>query len=570
MASSALGVALTEDSVRQAVEAASQARALPAKFLALAEDTPEGVNMVCGYLVYVRTGGFMVALPLDDLVNQTLDALSLELGISAPIFHTGQVAVETVRGRRVGEALIQLADLSWEFAVHFVSMGRISAAQRAKILSFSLEASEVRPVKASVQDLANAWIDSMDPDTAQEYVTGEEFADAADPTPSVAPDLPAGVSPEVHQKLQDRVAELEAALLQQRQVPVAPAGVPPGQASKVPPLFNKDAAGGVMSAQEWGRLQLLAGTPPPRVGTAEKRRQQSQQALPVAQDHALLDQEREATEADQMVLDPAMVLGQTSDPLHQLLALQMQQNQALLQKLVGPKVADPVLGVLSSGGADSASGSSSTGVKGCLAREAFLQSVTKLPAVANATRMNALRELGMDHQKEDGSLIRKYMERRMALSEHRLLTYFTAMIAEGWQIGYESGNMEMLGVLSRMLYFVEQTAIDGGRPQMGWLLTGWQEPPFHLLTSSKRMPGLQPYARLCHPSWVSANIAYLKDMDYLEGRLSTLGSQKPSRSKTDDADPAPKIHPKNKPKKPKGQGKGASSDGPKTDPAATV
>lgn len=315
------------------------------------------------------------------------------------------------------------------------------------------------------------------------------------------------------------------------------------------------------TGQEWGRLQMLAGTPPPRVGTAERRRQQSLQNLPVPQDHTLLDLEREATEQEPTMPDPVDVLGQNGDPLHRLLALQMQQNQALLQKLVGQKVSDPVLGILSSGGADSASGSSSTGVKGCLAREAFLQSVAKLPAVANATRMNALRELGMDPQKEDGSLIRKYMERRMALADHRLLTYFTAMIAESWAIGFETGNVETLEVLSRMLYFVEQCAIDGGRPQMGWLLTGWQEPPFHLLTSSKRMPCLQPYARLCHPAWVSANIAYLKDMDYLESRLSTLGLQKTNKVKTGDADQVPTTQPKNKPKKPKGQGKGSNAEG---------
>ena len=229
------------------------------------------------------------------------------------------------------------------------------------------------------------------------------------------------------------------------------------------------------------------------------------------------------------------------NPLQKMLMVQMQQNQVLL--------------------------GSSSGVKGCMAREAFLRAVADLPKVANSTRANALRELGMDPSREDGSLIRRYMERRMPLAEHRLLTYFTAMLAEAWAVGYNSGNVEMLGILSRMLFFTEQCSIDQGRTSMAWLLAGWQEPPFHLLTSAKRHPGLQPYARLCHPAWVSANIAYVKDIDYLEGRLQSLGTSKPKKTQ-DDSDYQTKQNPKLKPRKPKGTGKGGRQDAASTDAGA--
>ena len=145
----------------------------------------------------------------------------------------------------------------------------------------------------------------------------------------------------------------------------------------------------------------------------------------------------------------------------------------------------------------------------------------------------------------------------MPLADHRLLTYFTAMIAEAWSIGYQSGNVEMLGVLSRMLFFTEQCALDAGRTQVAWLLTGWQDPAFHLLTNAKRLPGMQPYARLCHPAWVSANIAFLKDMDFLESRLQSLPNQKHAKAKTEDGEGQPKAQPKPKPKK-KGLGKGGA------------
>lgn len=570
MASSSLRVALTEDSVRQLVESSSGSRNLPRVFLPLEEDG-DGLELVVGYLVYVRNGGFMLVLPSNAVVGQTLDSLSSEQGVALPAHFSGECAVETLRSRSMGDTSVQLVDLPWDFVSHLVTINRLSTAMKGKLLNFVVDGTEVRPLRDSVHELANQWIESAELATAQEYVTGEEFVDElptggeeariAQSAPSFAEDAPDAV----HRRLLERIAELEAAVASQKQSAAA-APLPPKAASRAPPLFQREQAEPRMSSQEWGRLQMLAGTPPPRVGTAERRRLQATNPVPDAQDHSLLELEREAAEPDpQMPPGVAELMDSPADPLHKLLAAQMQQNQLLLQKLVGPKNADPVLGILGAGGADSASGSSATGVKGCLAREAFLQSVTKLPQVASSTRANALRELGMDPSREDASLIRKYMERRMALSDHRLLTYFTMMIAEGWAIGYESGNAELLGVLSRMLFFVEQCAIDGGKCQMAWLLTGWQEPPFHLLTNAKRMPGLQPYARLCHPAWISANIAYLKDMDYLETRLQSLGSNK-SKAKPDDADSA-KPNPKPKPKK-KGFGKGTEASKTETTPAA--
>lgn len=73
---------------------------------------------------------------------------------------------------------------------------------------------------------------------------------------------------------------------------------------------------------------------------------------------------------------------------------------------------------------------------------------------------------------------------------------------------------------------------------------------FHF--SIKKTPGLKPFSRLIHPLWLSANIAFLRDLDFLENRLATLGKGKPSASvpadPDDNADPKPKKRPK-KPKK---------------------
>lgn len=168
--------------------------------------------------------------------------------------------------------------------------------------------------------------------------------------------------------------------------------------------------------------------------------------------------------------------------------------------------------------------------------------MSDLPKVSQQVRLNALRELGYTPDREDSSLMRKYVERRMALGDNRSWAIWGTMLAESWAVGYESGNHELLGVISKMLCYLEQLSIDNGRSQLAFLLTGYQEPSMHLMMPAKKRPGLQPFSRLAPPSWISANLAYLKDLDDLEGRASALGKiQKPLGDGDNKDDKPPKI-----------------------------
>ena len=167
--------------------------------------------------------------------------------------------------------------------------------------------------------------------------------------------------------------------------------------------------------------------------------------------------------------------------------------------------------------------------------------------VAEVVRVNALREVGMDPCREDGSLMRRYIERRIPLAEHRLLAHFATLLGEAWATGHASGNTELLGVIGRMMIFTEQVAIDSGKIQVGWLLTGVAEPPFHLLTSRQKHPGLQQFSRLSAPGWVAANLAFLRDLDFLESRVAASNKTNPGNKKEADKEKDDKI--------PKGAGK---------------
>ncbi len=491
---------------------------------------------VC-FVVYVRQGGFMLAIPNSAELQENIVKLGQESSVEPMLFPVN-VDIETVRGDGAGESEMVLVDLPWGLADQFSvpTNSRGTLPRGAVVIQIKVGGRICRPAKASVFNAANSWISTgLDEDTAQDYLTGEELVEGE---PGVSQDEG------YVQQLLTRIGELEARL-NQPALGATPKvhATPPVRA---PPLFGT-SQGSQLDDQQWARLQQLAGAPPPRVGNVETRRSVPQ-PMTAVQDTALVGLEREAAEEEIPEATLANLVSQSQDPLQQMLALQLQQNQMLLRKLM-PRNSDPVLGALTSG---SEGGSNSSGnIKGCLARDAFLKTITDLPAVATVCRQNALKELGYTADREDGTLMKKYMERRIPLQEYRQLTLFATMVAEAWQVGYESRNVEMLGLLARMMFFIEQTAIDGGKTQLSWLLSGWTEPNTHILLPSKKRPGLQPFSRLCSPAWVSGNLAFLRDLDFIEGRLMTVGKpiKKPPITEEDEEKPIRNPKPKPRPKK---------------------
>ena len=548
MANRGLRRPLTREALEGLLANPSSQRFLPEIHLALPHGPGEHTTLSCR-LMYVRLNGFMLIIPNhSDVPHVAIEALKEPGSEEQPLFQPGACLLETLHGRELTEEPVQLVDLTWTYVGHFTlpHFGQ-HAVPRDQVLGFMPGDSTCRPRLAEAQGLAADWLVSMDATTAQEYLTGEEFMDEGedvDPPPAPEPE------PQLVSQLQARIAELETRL-QDRSTAVQPAPVAAPPQMKAPLLFPGGTPPNVSTA-DWAKLQTLAGSPPPRVSSAETRRKTV--PLQVAQlEHAFADLNREADEAEEVNLELPPDL-KTSDPMHRLMFLQMQQNSVLLKKLTAAKTQDPVLGALSGGGGGDSAPASSSGVKGCMARDAYVRAVQDLAKVSEVTRVNLLKELGIHSSQETGSLLRKYVERKIPLAEHRLLSQFAFMISEAWMIGFNSQNVELLGILSKMLFFVEQCAIDQGRSQVAWLLTGWQEPPYQILVSGKKRTSLQQFCKLCHPAWIAANLAFLKDLDYLESRVQAV-HRPVKNSKPDEEDDQPKIR-KPKPQKGKGRGKG--------------
>ena len=79
--------------------------------------------------------------------------------------------------------------------------------------------------------------------------------------------------------------------------------------------------------------------------------------------------------------------------------------------------------------------------------------------------------------------------------------------------------------------YVEQSALDSGKKHLSWLLTGLKTPAWHLI--GKQVPSDQPYSHLIDAKWLAANIAYLRDIEFLTQKAKATakggGEQDPAQ-----------------------------------------
>ena len=83
---------------------------------------------------------------------------------------------------------------------------------------------------------------------------------------------------------------------------------------------------------------------------------------------------------------------------------------------------------------------------------------------------------------------------------------------------------------------------------MGWLLSGLPDPNYALVSQNRKRAGLQPFAHLAQASWIAANVAFLKDLDFMENRLRNAGP-KATKDAEGDGDKSDKPVKKPWPKK---------------------
>lgn len=470
------------------------------------------------HLVRYRVGGFMIAAPAIQSVVDFLTSFVDEENEPQALTRTVSIRLETSRGKFVAVGDVLLVDLPWFYLNHILKSQVLKQTPPAKILRISKDAVVLRPNADAAVEASEVWIlEHGGEEVFQEYATAQEYPDEVEVVPAEEAD-----QMEEIQRLQARIAELES-----RAQP-APS-VRPGRE-----LFPQEADR-QLSPQFLDQLRGLAGPAPNRLG-----RMETAFVTPVAKTRArpsFLDAEREA---EAVPTDEFENLAEgLTDPMQRLLALQMKQTNALMQR-IAPKQQDALTSALGGGGSESGS---SSGVRGCAARELFVKQLEDSSAVARAVLANAQKELGVPSSSIYGGLMRDYVEKKIPLGDMKLLTFVAMLYTHGWEAAFEARDELMMGHMSRGLLFVEQCAVDGGKTQFAWLLTGLPEPSWSITTVNRRRQSLQPFSKLAQPAWVATNVAFLRDLDFIETKLRAAGSkttaspEDPSEEKPDKVKP---------------------------------
>ena len=542
-----VSASVTEDLIRSGVTQGSKER-LSTVFLV--DSISDPFQWRCQvFLLRVRALGFMCLFPAEPSVQNAFAQVEQSVGIEEKCAITEvEVDVETAKGKGLGSISMLIADVPWAYLRLFRKV-QLRSGNTTPIYSFKFGTAIARPTVISAEAVADRWISEMlDADTAREYSTAEEMHDVPEEGSERIGEHGAFHTGEI-EALHVRIAQLESLLHSQGGAgPSIAAGSPPGQGGQT--LFAGAQRSG-LSATEWAKLHKAAGATPKRIARAERTGPTSFAEHPVL-DTLRAEQEKEVVEVDaeeELEAELSASLAAVQDPTHRLLILQMKQTQAIMKTLAPKTAQDPFSSLL--GGSDSGQGGSSSGslnVKGYAARELYLKHLEEDAKVVEVIRRNARQELGISPEREEASLLRSYLEQRIAVSDHKTMAQVGYMMAWGWEQASITGNEQMLAFCGRMMTYVEQACLDGGKTHLAWLLTGLVEPNYQQLAVNRKKSTLSPFARLPAATWVAANVSYLKDIDTFETRLRQIGPgrQIPPAPKDQVDDPNPKRVPKKK------------------------
>lgn len=541
-----LNSSLSEADIRGFLEPWDESKPFPTVFLRgpIQDGASKELWRALCFLIRCREGGFMMLVPF---MEETVTHLSSDLFLQedgTPMVFSKEVEVtwETSRGRAMGSATAMLVDCSWEVAGQLRRSQplRVIAPNSPELFRVTIGDQSVRPTVLSVWEASNQWVEEIGADSAlADYFTAEEemLPDGQQTADQEQQDLV--------QQMQARIVELEGQLAARPKAQAAPPRLP----RELFPAAEQDQ----LDPQMWEKLKVLAGAAPPRLGRLEGAVGSARKQSPTAR---FLDAEREAEVVEPDAFDD--IAQNLTDPMQKLLALQLKQTNALVNRLAPKAINDP-LSVALSGGSANESGSSGSGVRGCAAREVFVKQMEDASLVARMVLKNAQKDLGISDQAIYSGIMRDYMEKKVPLGDMKLLTFMATFLANAWEAAYLAKDELMLGYISRGLIFVEQTALDAGRTQMSWLLVGLPESNWAVTSQNRRRQALQPFARLAAPQWVAANVAFLKDLDFMESRLkgTKLGNKETVEEDASQPEkPTRRPFPKKKPKGDKSQGGG--------------
>jgi len=220
-------------------------------------------------------------------------------------------------------------------------------------------------------------------------------------------------------------------------------------------------------------------------------------------------------------------------------AAQMTQQSKMMELLMLDRQKEASLeDLLTAGGNNNANaGSSSDGLRGFAAREAWKNYLVKEPGtVRKEVRDRVAVKLGIPPSELSPLSMKEFFEQKVPLASnqanHRLMTQLAMLASRGWEL-VEREDLEGLKTMPSLIaLFVEQLSIDcayKGESELPWYLTGLPLPAFNRTAENRKPQSEEPFAQLANPRWIHANLQYLKDLDFYAKRQSEIvGKSQPS------------------------------------------
>ncbi len=350
------------------------------------------------------------------------------------------------------------------------------------------------------------------------YATADEEGAAGSGGPSRSPRAVSTPCPN-GAGADDRLEALEAQVQALAATLEARSGARPGSSTvieagtAVPPLFEAEAGRAGFSREQLTALLRAAGRPPDRLNDDRLPATVGANAPPSARAPGPSSPPLalpKSSAAGSWGASPSVSPG--SPAASELLGALVQQNNSLLSALVKPR---------SDQGGDllDPEGCLSTGMRGYQARQQFQASVKQDPgAVYGSVRRRLAAAVGVDEETLPSAAMRTFFTNKVPLGSMKGLTHFCFAVAQLWEAAERDDVGAMKAQIALLAVYLEQVAVDGGRHQLGWLLTGLPDPPFRLVQAHTPKARDDPVGYLGDPGWVAANLAYLRDVDFLDQR----------------------------------------------------
>lgn len=364
--------ALSLDNLRSLLQAPGAARVLPTLAFAVeldSGDSSEEVKVLV-HLVKCRSNKFMVFLPLFAGASDLLHSLDVEGTRLEVLFKEVTVDYEDAKGRKFGSGPALLADFPSETLPFFAYSTTLKGAALKKAVRINVNGTVARPALRAAVTLATEWVAEFAEmeDVMIEYLTAESGEEKVELEEQPVQDEGAsmangGEDPELEQQQTSRPSAIKSPPVVH--IDPRPKIIHPST------LFAGAPSAPSLDGATLAKLKSLAGPAPKRLA------RQTGPSVAAAQNATAQDvfAELGSGAADEEELN--QILGSSTDPLHRLLALQMKQTAALTQRLAGaPR--DRISAALGS-----EQGSSGGGVKGCVARDAYIKTMEDLPGTGH-------------------------------------------------------------------------------------------------------------------------------------------------------------------------------------------